>query len=553
MRNKRSLRALDLGIAQRRISPLRIELLEERLTLSHAPLAGSQFDQQFGQSPHDNFANSPAMYGQQSFARSGTYDGQSFGMGQGAEMEHAPGMGPDGYFMGERDSMMASEPYRPAMGSGSGSEQFASPPEIVLVEQVTFVTTYVAAMPQSQTSSLSMPNSYGPSFGIGGLNIPLPGLQGSVTSQSRPTSNTAGQVHGSGDVGLDFRAGNPILSPQLRPQSITSDGAGWLVAGATSVAADLSGKAAPAIASTTPSGSPSVSANQMLPADPGRAALGPNVPQIDVPSTIANALPTSPAQPQQQSVPSAPPLVESANGTAVSDMVAVTGPVAGSQSPREPLLAGISADFRAVDAALQDLLSEVETLGEEIAVWFDTIKLSPWTAKAKSGGGYGSRGCRWRILSPPPPTCRGWGAERRRNLQLAVRQSANPTRRGMSQAASDPLLAGLNAGDPRAAADAFVEFEPYLRMVVRRHVAHSVRAKFDSTDIVQSVWADVVDGLRRLNWTFHQRDQLRAFLVKMTRNRLIDRLRQQRGRLGARSRGSSIMRPWPSPLAVPCS
>jgi RNA polymerase sigma factor (sigma-70 family) len=101
----------------------------------------------------------------------------------------------------------------------------------------------------------------------------------------------------------------------------------------------------------------------------------------------------------------------------------------------------------------------------------------------------------------------------------------------MSQAAGDPLLAGLNAGDPRAAADAFVEFEPYLRMVIRRQVAHSVRAKFDSTDIVQSVWADVVDGLRHLKWTFQQREQLRAFLVKMTRNRLIDRLRQQRGAL----------------------
>ena len=65
-------------------------------------------------------------------------------------------------------------------------------------------------------------------------------------------------------------------------------------------------------------------------------------------------------------------------------------------------------------------------------------------------------------------------------------------------------------------------------MVVRRQVASRVRAKFDSTDIVQSVWADVVDGLRRLDWTFHQRDQLRALLVKMTRNRLVDRLRQQR-------------------------
>jgi RNA polymerase sigma factor (sigma-70 family) len=100
----------------------------------------------------------------------------------------------------------------------------------------------------------------------------------------------------------------------------------------------------------------------------------------------------------------------------------------------------------------------------------------------------------------------------------------------MSQVA-DPLLAALNAGDSAAAAEAFVEFEPYLRMVIRRQVANRVRSKFDSADIVQSVWVDLVDGLRRSNWTFEQRDQLRAFLVKMTRNRLVDRLRQQRGAL----------------------
>jgi RNA polymerase sigma-70 factor (ECF subfamily) len=101
----------------------------------------------------------------------------------------------------------------------------------------------------------------------------------------------------------------------------------------------------------------------------------------------------------------------------------------------------------------------------------------------------------------------------------------------MSEVASDRLLAGLNAGDPQAAAEAFVTFEPYLRMVIRRHVTHAVRAKFDSADVVQSVWADVVDGLRRLNWTFRERDQLRAFLVKMTRNRFIDRLRKQRAEI----------------------
>jgi hypothetical protein len=375
MRNKLSLRALDSGIAQRRVSPLRIELLEERLTLSHAPLVGSQFDpQQFESSSRDNFATGAATYGEQSFARAGTYDTQSFGVGQGAEMERASGMSSDGYFIGGRES---SELYHPAMGSGFGIEQFAAAPETASFEGVTYETTYYFV----SIASPAMSNLGTPSPGINGLGIPAPNLPGPVPNQIRSTFNGAAP---------DVHAANTIAQSSL---SITSDGAGWLVAGATSVAADLSGKAAPAIAPTAPAGSPSVSANQMLPADPGRVAVGPNVPQIDVQSPIGNGPPTSPAQPQQKSTPSAPPLVESASGGAVSDVVAVAGPSTGSQSAREPLLAGISADFRAVDAALQDLLSEVETLGEEIAVWFDTIKLSPWTvagtvAVAAAGGYY---------------------------------------------------------------------------------------------------------------------------------------------------------------------
>ncbi len=92
----------------------------------------------------------------------------------------------------------------------------------------------------------------------------------------------------------------------------------------------------------------------------------------------------------------------------------------------------------------------------------------------------------------------------------------------------DALLAKLNAGDPAAAEQLFLTFEPYLRMVIRRRLSNGLRAKFDSSDIVQSVWADVLDGLRKSKWNFHDVDQLRAFLVKMTRNRFIDRIRQHR-------------------------
>ncbi len=98
----------------------------------------------------------------------------------------------------------------------------------------------------------------------------------------------------------------------------------------------------------------------------------------------------------------------------------------------------------------------------------------------------------------------------------------------MTPSAADRLLAKLNAGDAAAADEMFRSFEPFLRMVIRRRISSRFQAKFDSSDIVQSVWADVVEGLRESKWTFENVDQLRAFLVKMTRNRFVDRVRQHR-------------------------
>jgi RNA polymerase sigma-70 factor (ECF subfamily) len=92
----------------------------------------------------------------------------------------------------------------------------------------------------------------------------------------------------------------------------------------------------------------------------------------------------------------------------------------------------------------------------------------------------------------------------------------------------DALLARLNAGDEAAVKQLFIAFEPYMRMVIRRRIAGPLRAKFDSADVVQSVWADFVEGLSKSKWTFENLDQFRAFLVKMTRNRFIDRLRKHR-------------------------
>jgi RNA polymerase sigma factor (sigma-70 family) len=90
----------------------------------------------------------------------------------------------------------------------------------------------------------------------------------------------------------------------------------------------------------------------------------------------------------------------------------------------------------------------------------------------------------------------------------------------------DELIDRLSQGDAMAAERAFLAYEPYLRMAVRRQLSGPLRAKFDSMDIVQSVWADLLSGFRDAGWRFTNGSQLRAFLVKVARNRLIDRRRE---------------------------
>ncbi len=90
----------------------------------------------------------------------------------------------------------------------------------------------------------------------------------------------------------------------------------------------------------------------------------------------------------------------------------------------------------------------------------------------------------------------------------------------------DALLEKLGSGDDAAAAEVFVACEPILRLVVRRQLPARLRAKFDPVDVVQSVWADLLDGFRSAGWRFTDAAHLRAFLVKVTRNRFIDHMRQ---------------------------
>jgi RNA polymerase sigma factor (sigma-70 family) len=120
----------------------------------------------------------------------------------------------------------------------------------------------------------------------------------------------------------------------------------------------------------------------------------------------------------------------------------------------------------------------------------------------------------------------------------------------------DTLLDKLCSGDNEAAEQVFRAYEPYLRMVVRRQLSGALCAKFDSVDIVQSVWADVLHGFRTAGWHFADVAHLRAFLVKVTRNRFLQRLRQQRHALqhqesiGSGDSGETIAARQPDPREV---
>jgi RNA polymerase sigma-70 factor (ECF subfamily) len=90
------------------------------------------------------------------------------------------------------------------------------------------------------------------------------------------------------------------------------------------------------------------------------------------------------------------------------------------------------------------------------------------------------------------------------------------------------LLGKMRLGDLQAAEQLFLAYEPQLRLMVRRHLSRRLRAKFDSLDVVQSVWAHVLYDFRKSGCRFVSTAHLRNFLVQVTRNCLTDRLRHHR-------------------------
>lgn len=96
----------------------------------------------------------------------------------------------------------------------------------------------------------------------------------------------------------------------------------------------------------------------------------------------------------------------------------------------------------------------------------------------------------------------------------------------MSTDSLDTLLVKLSNGEDSAAERVFRDYEPLLRAMVRKRLNPSLRSKFDSMDVVQSVWADLLEGYHEEGWKFADRDHLRAFLARVTYNHFFSHCRR---------------------------
>lgn len=90
------------------------------------------------------------------------------------------------------------------------------------------------------------------------------------------------------------------------------------------------------------------------------------------------------------------------------------------------------------------------------------------------------------------------------------------------------LLAALRAGDPAAAEAICRRYEPVLRAAIRRQLNPRLRARLDSVDIVQDVWASFL-AIPPERLTFDNPAALLAFLSKVASNRVVEVFRKRFG------------------------
>lgn len=88
------------------------------------------------------------------------------------------------------------------------------------------------------------------------------------------------------------------------------------------------------------------------------------------------------------------------------------------------------------------------------------------------------------------------------------------------------LMRQVQAGSAEAARRLCDEYGSHILRIVRRRMPDRLRAKFDSVDFVQDVWASFFAGARQ-EGRFDDANALVAYLVRLAQNKVIGTYRQQ--------------------------
>jgi len=88
------------------------------------------------------------------------------------------------------------------------------------------------------------------------------------------------------------------------------------------------------------------------------------------------------------------------------------------------------------------------------------------------------------------------------------------------------LMQRVRNGSQEAARELLEQYGPHIVRAVRRKLNRKLRAKFDSMDFVQDVWASFFINSPSSR-DFETPEQLMAFLVNLARNKVIEEFRQR--------------------------
>lgn len=88
------------------------------------------------------------------------------------------------------------------------------------------------------------------------------------------------------------------------------------------------------------------------------------------------------------------------------------------------------------------------------------------------------------------------------------------------------LIERISAGSEEAIWEFIETYGPHIQRVVRRRLNHNMRAKFDSIDFVQMVWASFFSDLHKIA-EMRNPNELIMFLAKMAQNKVAEETRRR--------------------------